>query len=162
MLSRCLDKIRDERVPFTAGRYLIARSGAITKTSGGSLVPIRYTDKGEPIVSIDFGFGEVEMKLAVMLAICFKAIKLPITTWKQLDVLYIDGNVSNFDPTNTVWKFPQWGIKSNISSDFRYIPGFSRYQVNSEGVVYSNCTNKNLSPYTDGVGYYTAKFLVQR
>lgn len=152
MLSRSLDT-RDERVPFTAGKYILTRSGVFTKACDGSLLPFEYNESGEPFAIVDFGYGEVKMKVAVLLAIRHKAIKVPFNSWKDLDVLYIDGDPSNYDPSNTVWKFPSEGIKSNVNSDFRYIPGFSRYQINLDGAVYSNCTHKNLSPYTDGMGY---------
>lgn len=153
MLSRSLD-IRDERVPLTAGKYLLTRSGVFTKACDGSLIPFQYTPSGEPLATVDFGYGEVTMKVAVLLAIRHKAIKIPYSSWRELDVLYIDGNPSNYDPSNTVWKFPPEGIKSNVNSDFRYIPGFSRYQINLDGIVYSNCTHKNLSPYMDEMGYW--------
>lgn len=153
MLSRSLDNIRDERVPFTAGKFLLSRSGVFSSACDGSLLPIEYNERNEPLITVDFGYGDCKMKMAVILAIRHKAIRIPYNQWHKLDVLYIDSNPSNYDPSNTVWKFPPEGIKSNVDSDFRFIPGFSRYQINSDGVLYSNCTNKNLSPYKDEMGY---------
>lgn len=152
MLRRYLDTL-DNRVPLTGGKYLLTLSGVFKFTSTDTILPFEYTNSGEPIASVDFGYGKVKMKVAVLLAIRHKAIKILHPYWKYLDVLYIDGNPANFHPSNTVWKFPKDGIKTNIDSEFRYIPGFSRYQINEQGIVYSHSTNKIISPYKDQMGY---------
>lgn len=51
MLSRSLEFLRDDKVPMTSGRYLLTRQGVLTDTSDGSLVPLEYSENGEPIVA---------------------------------------------------------------------------------------------------------------
>lgn len=153
MLSRSLDT-DTEIVPGTLGKYTLAKTGVLKDTIKGSLIPIEFSEYDEPEAVIDFGFGAVKMKIAVLLAIRHKRLQLPQRHWPYLDVKYIDGDPTNFDPENVVWKFPQEGLKLDVSSDFRFIPGFSRYMINREGVVYSTCNGSNLSPYKDASGYW--------
>lgn len=153
MLSRSSD-ILDVAMPGTFGRYSLTRDGILKNTVSEKSAIVEWSAYDEPIGEIDFGFGPVKMKIAVLLAIKFKQIKIPVSSWPRLDVKYVDGNPTNIDPSNTVLVFPAEGIKLDIRSDFRFIPGFSRYMINSSGEVYSTCTNERLSPYMDASGYW--------
>ena len=66
--------------------------------------------------------------------------------------MYVDGDCQNVHPKNLVWKYPSDGIPGKVEG-FRSIPGYSRYAINRDGVVYSNVVGRAISSYTDQSGY---------
>lgn len=154
MQTRFLDISNDNRVPLTNGRYTLTISGVVTDHFLGKTLEPSFTENKEPVYSFNDGIRNYFVKLAVMLSIMAKRIKIPYRYWDKLDVDYVDENPSNFHPSNTVWKFPVGGLRYNASTDFCFIPGFSRYVVSKDGLIYSLCTNRNLSPYSDKEGYW--------
>lgn len=140
-------------IPMTGNRFTISMNGVVNNVSGEK-VEVTRTDLNEPVVELYDGLCNYKIKISVLLAIITKRIRIPYSLWKELDVLYVDKNPENFNPGNTVWKFPKGGLRVNQSSDFCYIPGFSRYSVNKEGDVFTHITNRPLSRYTDQMGYW--------
>ena len=89
----------------------------------------------------------------VLISIITKIIKWPRSMWKDLDVQYVDGNAKNGYPSNTVWKLPEGGLLYPGTGDFFVIPGFSQYAINTAGNIINIFTKKQLSHYTDNLGY---------
>lgn len=140
-------------IPQTEGIYSTTMSGKVFDHLLGKQVKV-FLKQNEPCIHFSVGESSFEIKIAVLLACVSKKILIPIQLWHLLDVMYVDGNVSNFHPSNTVWKYPDGGLRVNEKSDFCFIPGFSRYSVNKAGVIYSHVSNKRLSPYQDELGYW--------
>jgi len=139
------------QVPLTVQRIYYCQSSSCFKTRDGIEVPVYYKDK-VPFITFRFESGPLELKLAVAIAITTKQTFVFFEYWKLLDVIFIDGDKTNLHPGNLVWKYPKDGIPGRLPG-FRTIPGFSRYAINREGVLYSNMINRELSPYVDHYGY---------
>jgi hypothetical protein len=139
---------------MTANRYKYLLNVGIVDSVTNENLPYVLNTKGEKIIEINFGYGLVQIKLAVIIAITTKNIHVPFHLWNKLDVLYVDGNCYNTHPSNLVWKFPNNGLTVNDFNEFRFIPGFTRYQINKEGEVYSNVVRRLISPYVDSNGYW--------
>lgn len=134
--------------------------------SKGSKVDVKgnLLDKdGKPIETFTDPSGELRAKLewvngygnyrvAELVAFAFKCPKLPFKYWNQLTVEFLDKDVTNIHPSNLVWRFPKMlGIEDN--NGFCYIPMFSRYLVNREGVVFDSISKRVMTAYYKK-GYY--------
>lgn len=153
MLQRYL-KLDTYYVPMTANRYKYLQNVGIVDSGTNNVLPYVLNTQGEKIIELDFGYGLARFKLAVIIAITTKSIHVPFYLWGKIDVLYVDGDNCNMHPANLVWKFPSNGLTVNEISEFRFIPGFTRYQINRNGEVYSNVVKRLISPYVDSVGYW--------
>jgi hypothetical protein len=119
--------------------------------SNGGPIPI-YKKGSESFITLFFEDGPLELKLSVAIAIVSKQTYLFREYWSLLDVMYVDGNQENTHPKNLVWRYPPDGIPGRLNG-FRSIPGYSRYAINREGIVYSNVISREISSYTDQSGY---------
>jgi hypothetical protein len=153
MQARFVDFTGFLPVPYTARKYLIDMNGNVLSTENNALVVETESYIGERLTKIFDGLRWLEIKVATLLAIVSKRIKIPSDLWHLLDVQYVDGNPKNIHPSNTVWKYPEAGLFYKDSKSLRYIPGFSRYLCDVYGNVYSTSTYKFLSPYIDKMGY---------
>jgi hypothetical protein len=141
-------------IPMTASRYTINIDGVVYDTVLKENVTVIKNKSNEDLLTLFDGIKNFQIKRAVLLAIISKCIKIPYELWDKIDVHYVNGDTECFYPYNTVWKYPNGGLKVNNLTDFCYIPGFSRYSIDLNGNVFSHCTNKMLSPYQDKLGYW--------
>ena len=153
MLGKYLNNLTDNRVPLTAGRYTVDMSGVVYDRSEGKILSHEIVSNGESFVTLDLSTGLLRLKVAVLVSIVYKRTRVPFEHWEKLDVLYVDGDVTNVSPGNTVWKFPISGIMYKNSKDFYYIPGFSSYVISKTGILFSTLTNREISQYSDKDGY---------
>lgn len=153
MLERYLVNVSDRRVPLTAGRYIVTPDFEVFDNINCSEV-VSFTDINSEIwVKIDFGYGEVQIPKGVAICLVMKPVKVPWVMWKDLRVLYINGNSKDLHPGNLVWKFPDRPLLKSAVSGFKYIPGYSSYLINKEGLVFSIHSDRVLSSYRDKLGY---------
>lgn len=98
---------------------------------------------------------ETKILLAALMCLCFKNTYIPEKNYKDIKVLYNDGNPRNLTPSNLIVAYKKGGVEYIVPDGFvfRIIPFFSRYAINEEGSVYSLVTKKYLSYYIDDSGY---------
>lgn len=124
----------------------------------GSVTNIETKETFLPVVTNDGVFTTIDgtrYSTAVLIALAFKApYRLPRDVWSCLDVLFIDKNPMNIHPSNLIWKFPENGLSfDGIPSGYVVVPGFSRYAINVDGVLWSRIHNRPMSSYQDANGY---------
>lgn len=147
-------------IPHTGDRYEVSLQGEIKDiVTNKVLEPIADPD-GEKLFSIEDEQGNQHiLKLSVIMALTFKRNLIPSCQWVKLDVMYIDADQTNSHPGNLVWKYPVEGIAYSLMEGFRYIPGFSRYVINAQGLIFDQESGKLILPsYTEG-GYPTVRLL---
>lgn len=71
----------------------------------------------------------------------------------RVNAIPIDGNPSNVHPSNLLWRYPDEGLEHPDIKGFYYIPGFSRYLINKEGVVLNAVTLKEKQSHVAQGGY---------
>lgn len=141
-----------KRIPNTGNLYEMTTKGELRETFSKEPVTTRVTDTGETYVVCPGAWFD-EFKLSVLLGITFRNVVLPPELWKELDVLYKDGDPSNYRLTNTIWKSPEGRLQNRLMPGFCYIPGYTRYLINRQGQVISAAKGDFLSPYEDANGY---------
>ena len=150
MLEKYIEWDGFKPFPLSCDRYLVNMSGDVFDTKTGILSKAEKND----LIEIDTDSPvSRKYKRSVIVAIISKNVKLPQIRWLFLDTFAIDGNDDNTHASNLVLKFPPGGIPVQEGSGFYYIPGFSLYAINAEGVVLNIRTGKKLSSHTHGMGY---------
>lgn len=141
-----------KKVPYTGSVYELDCNGNLRNSFTKKEVP-RFDDEGIVRVTTRAGEWFDGFSLAVLLGITHRNVTLPIRLLSKLEVIYKDGDRSNFRLTNTVWKCPQGELSHPDFPGFCYIPGYSRYLINKNGELLSPIKGELLSPYSDANGY---------
>lgn len=143
-------------IPNCDGRYTITLEGIIREVGHG-IIPTIKRDGEQPFAYLDLWNGLDEYPLAIIMAFTFKPHHLPEKYWGLLNVGFIDGDVSNYHPGNLVWLYPEGGLEYEAMPGFKYVPGFTRYAIDSSGSLFSINRNKFRTPITATNGYITYK-----
>lgn len=141
-----------KKIPFCGSIYEIHPNGDMRDTVYKRSIPVKIVDD-IPTVTTDNGEWFDGMSVALILAITYKTPNLPISRFKELRLLYKDGNLRNHSLYNTVWASPEGTMTHPLFPGYCYIPGLSRYLINREGEVISPISGTKLSPYVDANGY---------
>ena len=135
-----------------SGKGIFVNTNGVVTDNNNTIIKTFEKDK-ELYVSIDWFDGCKEYLVAIIVALTFKPVFIPIKNWKKLEILYKDGNKQNIHPSNLVWKFPKEGIECNSYPGYYYIPGYTRYVINKDGIIIKTLTNKKCKPYLTNKGY---------
>lgn len=152
MFNRFINVDEAIRLPFSSNKYKIEISGRVLNVKGEVVQP-SFGSLGELVVAIDWFDGFREYALSEVIAHTFKPIKLPLKWWSKVTVLFADGDNKNLHPSNLVWKFPV-GLGSDTCNGFSFIPMYSRYMINRDGVLFDTRSNRILNAHFNK-GYYS-------
>lgn len=124
--------------------YELERSGVITYTD--DILPVfRHGNQSY----VQLVCGNV-YNLGMLLAFYFKGARGELSMYTAQEVMYIDDDPNNLDPSNLIWKFLS---PIEVRKGFYLIPGFSRYAINADGVVYNLPMDKWQGVYLGNMGY---------
>lgn len=140
MFERHLSFSETLRVPLSGGKFKLTTTGTLISESG-EVLPQKRDRDGDLSVKLNWIDGCRDYKVSNLVAHTFKPTRLPYDLWLNLRVLFVDGNRDNFHPSNLVWKFPI-GFMENKHEGFAYIPMFTRYLINRQGVVFDRFNGK--------------------
>lgn len=132
--SRYIDNENSLILPNSANKYIVTIDGKIFDQQN-NLIQINRNESNDIIVFIDWYDGSKYYLLAEIIAHTFKPLAIGFQLWNLIKVLFADNNSQNLHPSNLVWKFPV-GLGADIYNGFSFIPMFSRYMINKEGVVF--------------------------
>ena len=121
-------------VPMTNNRYTV-NIREMSVSDNGFVIAGEKDEDGELSFELKWYKGKKRYKLSEIVAHTFKPVKLPIVYWDRLKVLHKDGDVTNQHPLNLVWKYPT-KLGYEDYNGFSFIPMFSRYMIDSKGVVF--------------------------
>lgn len=152
MFERYIETEEYLPLPFSGNRYYLNINGSIKEKNGESIASQKDA-QGHVIVWLDWINGQKFYILSVLVAFTFKPVRLPLKYWELLNVEFKDENGLNLHPSNLVWRYPV-GLGSEEHFGFSYIPMFSRYVINRDGVVYEKSWNKIVKPHFNK-GYYS-------
>lgn len=144
-------------LPISGKLYRINVNGVVIDARDREL-EYRLDSSQQKTVFLDWIDGRREYKISLLIAFTFKPVFIPVKLWKQLDVMYVDGDHSNIYPSNLVWKFPI-GLESERYPGYAFIPCYSRYVINKQGEIiqYLTGTKYQFSVNTKGYVVYSLK-----
>ena len=128
------------RLPFSGGKYFVSINGVV-KNKDHAVIPTSINLEGDLVVELNWFSGKHLYKVADVVAFSFKPTKVPLKYWGYLKVGRLDENKYNNHPINLVWKFPI-GLGATMLNNFAYIPMYSRYMINREGMIFDTVTKK--------------------
>lgn len=140
------------RLPLSGNLYSISINGEITDASGKELQ--KYIDNsGNLCINIAWIYGYRSYKVAELMVLTFKPVCFPFHKWKNIWVLFKDGDKLNIHPSNLIQKFPTTGIESDKYPGFYYIPNYTGYVINKAGLVLRHLTGNILTGSLREKGY---------
>ena len=86
-------------------------------------------------------------KIGGLVSTFFKSVKIHNSLLHILDVMHLDGNKENNHAGNLIWKFPSGGLRHPRYKDFSYIPGYSKYIINKNGVLIDHKEDIVIEPF---------------
>ena len=119
------------------GRIIDRNHRTVFPTSDGKIIFNTYA-------------GSFLIPVGVLVQLTFKPVRYDFLFHLQQDVLYVDGNNLNLHPSNLIWKF----VNDDVNcGEFKHIPGFSKYLINSKGELFNQTEQRLQSTYKDANGY---------
>lgn len=152
MLERYIETDKFLRLPLSRNEYFINLSGIVKDNKNNEILSLLDTD-GDLAIEIDWIDGKKFYKLLNLIAFTFKPVKIPFRLWSKIVAITKDGNKQNIHPANLIWKFPI-GFGIDEYNGFAFIPAFTRYMINKDGVVYDTTTMKMQKAHFNK-GYYS-------
>jgi len=96
---------------------------------------------GERCINSVF-WSEVKVyTVAEIMAHSFKPTNVDYTLWNKLSIIHVDSNKENIKPCNLIWKHNS-PIEHPVNKGYYYVPGYSRYIINKEGVCLDTFNDK--------------------
>jgi hypothetical protein len=147
--------------------YLIARDGSITTNASGKRIATFLDRNGEVCVALHRNGNHSAIKIGVakLVLLHFGEVNAELN-YSFANVIYKDKNKTNTHIDNLEWEFDQDGytpsliVGVNCPVDmFTTIPGYSRYQINSLGVV-ERLVDRTIVPHGLGSkGYFSVTLI---
>ena len=131
MLNRYIDFIKVRELNYEGNNYLLTLDGKMFEAA-------TMSEMDHPLK-------------ATFIAVLFKQCFIPPSRYREISTLFLDGDKNNTSAANLILHYP---TPLSMGNGFFNIPGFTRYSINTNGEVWSHCTNKQLSPYQDQSGYW--------
>ena len=135
-MFRYSKKSKSEIVPETYGRYSVTINGEVFDRFFEENIHPFYNDD-IPCVAIDVPWYGDNVPIKLLVALTYKKLWLPVSTWNMVNVLVENNNENDVTPKNLIWSFPENGIEVPTIPGFYFIPSFTRYAINRKGVVLS-------------------------
>lgn len=159
MFDRYIHKGGFISIPACNKEYSVDINGIIILKENNSMQSIdQVTTVNGKMVKIDWFDGIKEYPVALVMAIVFKPVHIPVNKWSSLDVLFYDGNTDNIHPNNLVWKYKE-PIECDKYPGFFYIPMYTKHCININGVVLNIKFGNVLNYYNKGKGYRAIKLI---
>lgn len=127
-------------IPYFDNRYRINVNGIVIYDKGeltGKELLKGVNEHGCEFVELVRGDVYSTYELSFLIAVTFKPLKLPEQHIFKLKVLYRNSDVTNYHPSNLIWKYPIGGLECETYPGFFYIPLFSNYVINKVGVIFN-------------------------
>lgn len=131
-------------LPFSGRRYRITRNGDVLDYDG-NLIESETRDN-EVKVNISWIDGDAWYSVGMLVIFCFNYIFLPDHKWTEIKPLHLDGNIKNNQHSNLIYTFRTYPLPYDDKEGFYYIPFFTQYAINQQGVLI-NTLNKRVKTW---------------
>lgn len=134
----------------------------------GEEVPIKINDENDCVVNVVSWDGDREYRILDLMAIQFKDLHIPKINYNDIVAFPVDGNHQNLHARNVGYRFKD-KIEVRNFPGFYYVPAFTKYAVNVNGLLLNVGKQKIVDWYITKPsaeknvkgGYYTYKYYMQ-
>ncbi|HWT39750.1 MAG TPA: hypothetical protein VN081_00520, partial [Dongiaceae bacterium] len=123
-------------LPYSSRRYKANSDGKIFHSDG---TPIAI-DNG--LVRLDWIDGSRLYWAGTVILAAFGKLELPDHLWSEVEPMVVDGDASNLSINNLLYRFRGGRIEVETHPGFYYVPFYSKYGINAEGVLINIETGK--------------------
>lgn len=105
-------------------------------------------DEGNPSVTLDAWNGYRDYKIIELILFQYKDIHIQEDRWNEIAPFVIDGDNENIQAKNVGYRFIKGPIPIRLNSEFFYIPGFTKYAINRDGLLINARTERPVRFFT--------------
>lgn len=131
-------------LPFSGRNITLDNTGQVFLN--GAAIKTCYID-GECCVKISWMFGMKYYSIALLMVVTFEPMHLPDFLWESILPLFKDGDNKNLMLSNITYRFKGIGIQVPDKVGFYYIPFFTMYAINKNGILINACSGKKMTWY---------------
>ena len=132
MLDKYIESSPLMPVPRCNGIYWINTEGVLLEKNSDHSFKRIMTEDGYVSIFINGKYDNV--RLANLVQLTFKPVfDDDFEFYLHADILHIDGYLLNCHASNLIWNF----TNSHVTNGFYRIPGYSRFLINKDGIVYN-------------------------
>ncbi len=159
MFERFID---EDTLPLflSGGRYIVDVAGTVYGRDG-TPVPTEVDEDGDIVVTLDWINGYRKYKCAVMVVATYKNCRIPLSSYRYIIPMFVDGNRTNLCPDNIVYRYGDNGVEHPNHKGFYLIPFFSQYVIDRNGVLFNTTTKRFIKHYVDRHRGFYRKFNVR-
>lgn len=128
-----MNEFKDKKeLPLSAGRYFLNSFGEILDENLVK-IPEEVLD-GKKVVTLEWIYGAKPYGIGEIIALVKYGTNLPVTLWKNIEAIYEDGDADNTYPDNISYRFIGDRLAVDGFPGFYYVPYFTRYAINLDGI----------------------------
>lgn len=131
-------------LPYSGRRITLDATGRVFINN--ELLDLTLID-GECHVKFGWMFGEKYYSIALLMIVTFLPMHLPDFLWERITPLFKDGNHKNHSLSNLTYGFKNGFIEVPDYPSFYYVPFYTMYGINKEGILINATSGKLLSWY---------------
>ena len=111
------------------------------------VLPIEIID-GKKMVKLFWIYGERFYDAAVVMLVASQKVQIPLNLIDEIEPLFIDENSNNLFLGNLIYRFKNGPLECEDFPGFYYVPFFTRYVLNREGLLLARKDGKRMAFYT--------------
>lgn len=157
-----VDEFNYKYLPYSGRRYIVSRTGRIFTREGVELQTLFTNDSLQ--VELTWLDGTKNYIVGMLVLVTFANIYLPDHLLTMLLPLHLDEDPLNNNLTNLDYRFKGGLLPYEKEEGFYYVPGYTKYVINAEGILITAATGKiktwtrekpDLTRNSKGGYYYT-------
>ena len=129
-----------KHLKYSCRRYLVGKDGIIYNCDGSVIKPDLVN--GEWVVRLCWINGDKPYSVGMLVIITHCPMDLPEHLWEEINPLFWDGDSNHLHVDNLTYNFRSGKVPYEVNDDFFYIPQYTRYVINAEGVMLTAATGR--------------------
>ena len=127
-------------LPWAGRRYSVNEIGEVFDFHGKAIRP--YIIDGNYFVDLEWVLGKRPYLMAAVALVAYEKLVLPAHLLDEVEPLFVDGESTNMMPCNLLYRFKNGSLPVEDLAGFYYIPFYTNYAINADGVIMNIETRK--------------------
>lgn len=127
-------------LPWSGRRYSVNDLGEVFDLSGNEIRPRDMN--GNYVVDLEWVLGKRPYSMALIALVACGKLVLPAHLLDEVEPLFINNDVTDMSPHNLIYRFKNGPLPVENLAGFYYIPFYTNYAINNNGVIVNIETGK--------------------